>query len=108
MNRSSEPQFVLLTGLSLVLLIIPWILGGAFAPEEGGGDSGAHAGHGGGGGGMTPGEFMQTAVGFKSDNWNETLGLVVAPDPGWMVMGGERMSMSPVYPPPPSGATPPR
>jgi len=61
MNRSSEPQFVLLTGLSLVLLIIPWILGGAFAPEEGGGDSGAHAGHGGGGGGMTPGEFMQTA-----------------------------------------------
>ena len=35
MNRSSEPQFVLLTGLSLVLLIIPWILGGAFAPEEG-------------------------------------------------------------------------
>jgi len=37
MNRSSEPQFVLLTGLSLVLLIIPWILGGAFAPEEAGG-----------------------------------------------------------------------
>ena len=30
-------------------------------------------------------------------NENETLGLVVAPDPGWMVMGGERMSMSPVY-----------
>jgi len=97
MNRSSEPQFVLLTGLSLVLLIIPWILGGAFAPEEGGGDSGAHAGHGGGGGGMTAGEFMQTAIGFESDNWDESLGIVVAPDPGWMVMGGERMSMSPVY-----------
>ena len=27
MNRSSEPFSVILTGLSLVILIIPWVLG---------------------------------------------------------------------------------
>lgn len=98
MNRSSEPTFVLLVGFSIVLLIIPWILGGAFAPEEGsGGDAHAHAHHHGGGGEMTAGEFMQTALAFESDNWNESLGIVVAPDPMWHAMGGEKMSMSPVY-----------
>jgi len=46
MSRTSEPIGAVLTALSLMLLIIPWALGGAYtAPEEGAGDP--HAAHGG-------------------------------------------------------------
>ena len=94
MSRSSEPLGAVLISLSLLLLIIPWSLGGAYSPEEGAGD--AHAGHG-GPGEMLPGQFMAITLLFKENNWDADAGIVVAPDPGWMVMGGERMSMNPVY-----------
>ena len=94
MSRSSEPLGAVLISLSLLLLIIPWSLGGAYTPEEGAGD--AHAGHG-GPGEMLPGQFMAITLLFEENNWDADAGIVVAPDPGWMVMGGERMSMNPVY-----------
>ena len=95
MSRTSEPIGAVLTALSLMILIIPWALGGAYtAPEEGAGDP--HAAHG-GASELTAGAFMVAAIAFENNNWNESAGIVVAPDPAWMVMSGSRMSMSPVY-----------
>lgn len=94
MSRSSEPLGAVLTSLTLLLLIIPWSMGGAYdAPEEGAADP--HAGHG-GGGGMLPGEFMGKTVQFETLRWNDSAGMVVAGDRWHMESSDGGMWMDPV------------